>query len=767
MAFNQTSVDMQKTFKLPLLPGNTCGQELLRRNFRKTQVLSGNGERTHQKQPSIPVDFSTTLASTQGKLNGSLGASSQAQQTQGSTADAQSLDRKVLRYYGYYKEAVQESSVEKSRIRKITLCYFLEDDTISVSEPRQDNSGIAFQGTMVKRHQIPSADGSGAHITFDQLAVGATISFYGRTFFLIDCDAFTRGFMESLGVHVAAPLELPADDYTASRNRPREKIQESMASNIGANGRKVKMTRDEIASTKSFLENDRKVLRCDVRWDDTATLYGEMHYFTLYYFVSDSTIEVVEKPGVNTGRDPFPSFVRRQKMMKPKRGPNGKPLTATFSATSISGATSTAGAEYYTEADLRIGNEIVLFNRPMLIYDYDKFTRDYLRENFGVIDYTPIDVSEPAKPRPVHEVPPPNGFGDPDEPISRKLDLKVPRKDYTKYAKFGDSAVKFALKLQNGVATDEIRKFVLTCFLADDTVSIFEPVQRNSGIVGGKFLQRQKVKNPETGKNFVAADFFVGKSVVINNFPFIVQATDERSLTFMEQHSSEFPQSNVNSIAHKMQAMLMSSQTGLVDAFHHADVDGSGHLDYKELVGMVKSLGLALSEQEIVTLLRYFDRNGDSLISYEEFAMRLMPEGSLVGRDDRPWEVIHSEMINKDHDTLSLADKVAQQKLHVDNTTAAYAARAFLEAYANRRSLFHSEFRFSTDYSSDSKIGAKEFRDTVEKKLQLGFSAAQLDALTDRLFPPGSRRVSYEEFLRLINGSSNLDHNLTDIKDRR
>ena len=37
------------------------------------------------------------------------------------------------------------------------------------------------------------------------------------------------------------------------------------------------------------------------------------------------------------------------------------------------------------------------------------------------------------------------------------------------------------------------RRFVLSYFMADDTLSIFEPPLRNSGIIGGKYLERSKV----------------------------------------------------------------------------------------------------------------------------------------------------------------------------------------------------------------------------------------------------------------------------------
>ena len=46
------------------------------------------------------------------------------------------LDRQVLRFSGYFKEHVTESSLENNRVRNLTLLYYLEDDTMSIIEPR-------------------------------------------------------------------------------------------------------------------------------------------------------------------------------------------------------------------------------------------------------------------------------------------------------------------------------------------------------------------------------------------------------------------------------------------------------------------------------------------------------------------------------------------------------------------------------------------------------------------------------------------------------
>ena len=48
----------------------------------------------------------------------------------------------MLRWYGYFKEAVPESPRETHRVRRVVFHFYLVDDTMDVEEPRQLNSGI-------------------------------------------------------------------------------------------------------------------------------------------------------------------------------------------------------------------------------------------------------------------------------------------------------------------------------------------------------------------------------------------------------------------------------------------------------------------------------------------------------------------------------------------------------------------------------------------------------------------------------------------------
>lgn len=52
------------------------------------------------------------------------------------------MDRHTLRFYGYFKESCVESALEAARVRNVTIYFYLDDNTVEVIEPKQQNSGI-------------------------------------------------------------------------------------------------------------------------------------------------------------------------------------------------------------------------------------------------------------------------------------------------------------------------------------------------------------------------------------------------------------------------------------------------------------------------------------------------------------------------------------------------------------------------------------------------------------------------------------------------
>lgn len=243
------------------------------------------------------------------------------------------LNDKVLRFQGYCEEEVHESQIETRRVRRIELFYYIEDDSLQVSEPRQANSGMP-QGLVVKRHRVPhpspeSPDrlmhtsevppGSALalkrtplaprYYTFRDFQVGQAVVVYGRRYMLTDADPFTKEFYaETLGSPLNAPQPVPADPYQEQRklyerdedrppNRTRDAFTKYMESRMG-----VKATRsgDDPEKISKYIQNQGRVLRFYGTWEDKG-MFGRTHKLKICYYLCDDTIEVLEIPGPNSG----------------------------------------------------------------------------------------------------------------------------------------------------------------------------------------------------------------------------------------------------------------------------------------------------------------------------------------------------------------------------------------------------------------------------------------------------------------------------------
>ncbi|KIY98702.1 EF-hand domain-containing protein 1 [Monoraphidium neglectum] len=280
-------------------------------------------------------------------------------------------DRKVLRFWGYFQESVTESNIENHRMRRVALHYYLADDSLQVAEPKQDNSGIP-QGIFVRRHQVPRGDGSGATIVPADLAVGATIDVYGRTFFLVDCDQFTRAwFRENLQLEQADAQGYPSDQVDAYRTKfgltstgPSKKSND-LATFVEARlGKPSHLLEGD--KLRQFIANNGKVLRFWCVWDDRQGMYGDRRPYVLHFYLEDDTVEINEVHERNSGRDPFPIFVKRGPL--PRAKPRGVTLTGRFPKSMC-----------YRPEDLRIGGVINVHGRAFLVYGCDAATREWYK----------------------------------------------------------------------------------------------------------------------------------------------------------------------------------------------------------------------------------------------------------------------------------------------------------------------------------------------------------------------------------------------------
>ena len=175
----------------PKLPGYVPTHDCTQTQWAKTShvKLAANQNAHNQPVPLYPVpDAPAEPAAAPGpNADASMSTSQRFFKPPGG-ADLQArfeptfvkLDKVVLRFFGFFKEAVVESNLENWRVRKLLIYYFLEDSTIMLNEPKQSNSGTP-QGLFLKRQAVTTRgpDGTQRLLQPPDFQVGQTVSIHG------------------------------------------------------------------------------------------------------------------------------------------------------------------------------------------------------------------------------------------------------------------------------------------------------------------------------------------------------------------------------------------------------------------------------------------------------------------------------------------------------------------------------------------------------------------------------------------------------------
>ncbi|XP_034504673.1 EF-hand domain-containing family member C2 isoform X2 [Ailuropoda melanoleuca] len=602
---------------LPLLPGNSFNRNVGKEKFHKSQhwgFCNNVSMLVSEDKPGIGGELL-------------LGQKMQPKYSvfpKGMGSDAPSwvaFDKQVLSFDAYLEDEVPDKRQENYRIRCYKIYFYLEDDTIQVNEPELKNSGMP-QGTFIRRHRIslPPPDDDQFY-TMHHFNINIDIVFYGRTFKIYDCDTFTKNFLKKIGVKVNPPGQCPEDPYMKMR---RETLD----------CREPLRPYESFDTLKQFLEYDRKVLRFFCLWDDSASMFGDRRELILHYFLSDDTVEVKEVMLHNSGRDPM--FLQRRKL--PKYGPPGvyQPGQITdrtvlnmyggLRVNRVDGylldkyMLGKVDEEFYKDSDLFIGATINVWGRKVLLCDCDEFTKKYYKTKYGIENFTSIPCEAPPPPKIERKFPPYTGFGSEEDSLRSciGLVLKPYQRNFKKFMEkdsYGNisNTLRFFGKLFTHKCADLNRMFVISYFLSDDTISVFEPIERNSGITGGKFLKRIRVKKPgqevfksELSEYIKAEELYIGAKVNVNGYLFLLVNADEYTLNYMETNSDKFPMSSIELILEKLKEE--ESKSGEIrKVFIAADSKHRKMVDYNTFRDIILSLTVGkLTEHEVITLARHY-----------------------------------------------------------------------------------------------------------------------------------------------------------------
>ncbi|KAM4701524.1 EF-hand domain-containing family member C2 [Discoglossus pictus] len=603
---------------LPLLPGNSFNRNLGKEKFHKSQHFGYYNDISMLVGEEKPGIGGEPLLGQKLKPKFSVFP-------RGIGSDAPSwvaFDKQVLSFQAYFEEQVHGKREETYRIRQCKIYFYLEDDTIQVVEPQVKNSGIP-QGTIIRRHRIPlQPPNDDQYYTVDHFNTNKDIIFYSKTYTIVDCDEFTRNFLRKLGVRVNPPGSIPDDPYSGLR----KKIEDNMH---------PLRPYERMDKLKQFLEHDRHVLRFYCMWDDTQSALGDIRNLILHYYLADDTIEIVEVIPPNAGRDTVPVFLHRGKL--PKYGPQKMYQPGEITARTVLNVfgpmghgsrhildnlkTGAVHQEFYKDCDLTIGAVINAWGRNIVLCNCDDFTKNYYRTKYGIEDFTPVQYKAPPAPTIERKMPPYNGFGSEEDSLCSCLSVvpKPPQRDFIKFMEkdrngLESNVLRFVAVLDTDNPIDKTRKFIISYILSDDTISIFEPPKRNSGILGGTFMERCRVKKPgqelfksEMSEYFKAQDLFVGARLEIQSYDFILVDGDEYTFSYMERNAHEFPMAEVNTIMSKLRRIGQSKSREINQLFAANDPGSRNEMAYETFRNLLTQITEGnLTEHEIMTIGRYY-----------------------------------------------------------------------------------------------------------------------------------------------------------------
>ncbi|KAF4137886.1 DUF1126 PH-like domain [Phytophthora infestans] len=731
-------------------------------------------------------------------------------------------DRLVLRFFAYFTEPIELADGRRElRVRRVVVCFYLSDRSISISEPRVTNSGIP-QGEFMRRTVVRKSGNKS--LTYprenilddfyspEDFRIGGELRFYGRTFHIVDCDAATRNFYaEALGETLETPRMYP--DEESSKMSEVEELKNQLRERTKAIG----ASRAE--AMRKFHDLNQKVLRFYASWRDDHPLYPETRYFIVHYYLCDDTVEVIEDRDRNRerGQGHFSVLLSRRRL-------------ARESGTGNQQQQGDDGATYFiTDRDLRCGEWINVFSRRLLLEDCDAFTRDYYLETHGVTQekFEPPLLESPDTPtkwqpfRAAQDPQPPlassgrgtSGYAVNNNNSSMQGRLVAPipggqnHSVVTPLCQYDDldgKQLRFRARFQGLLRGDmnAQREFVVTYFLEDETLAVFEPRVRNSGVLGGRFLDRARFrKDPKLIQSngmthegvplhYQASDMYVGAILTFEFSPYqrleLVEA-DSQTLSFCESHPEVFRFSDSSAVLAFTAKLWMRGPrpVDLRREWRQLDRNNAHVVNMEAMKNVLSRAGLAsgLNAQQMITLFRRFqidnNQSEELLFAYDDFcdilsALVSIPPSHEERKDTErsmSWKLMNIPKVRQllsyagsSNDYVSVSDllrvtddrSVTLSKPEIDVLTSRFTA-------SNGRIDIHR----LCDYVFQLQSDQAEEVDPKDIDFSLNFSKEGDNAL-----PPGSgrsteRSTSSPEVYRPPQSASKTEQHLQPLADPR
>ncbi len=299
---------------------------------------------------------------------------------------------------------------------------------------------------------------------------------------------------------------------------------------------------------------------------------------------------------------------------------------------------------------------------------------------------------------------------------------------------------------------DATREFIVTWFMEDETITVYEPPQRNTGVIGGKFMSRRRLRNPATGDFFRDDDFVIGAELQLGGHRFHLYDAEGFTKRLLKGEAKVWGSSDVKFVLNNLRSKFADFSTTMRRAFRSMDKDFSGTITMDELETQLRKWGMRVTKQELVQIFNHYDRGDTGKWSFDDFCAAFTdPDfgdgaGGVMTSDADKASLLEDDELKQyeEHITSVRLNDVEQERLTrlLESFAAEFAARSGEERMAQ-------EFR-RVDLDKSNTVDRDEFRHALTVSFHLRDDDAAL--LERQFFPPGKEELDYEAFMKHLRG---------------
>lgn len=223
----------------------------------------------------------------------------------------------------------------------------------------------------------------------------------------------------------------------------------------------------------------------------------------------------------------------------------------------------------------------------------------------------------------IFPIPPHNGFGSEEDSLLNVKYLDPSHKVHEYVSdkfKRDKHILRYQAKLISPYPSDEERSFIVSFYVRDEAIQVYEVAKRNSGRQNCKFLEKKRMKNPYTNKYYSEKDMGIGQVLYLNKFIFKLLDCDEYTRKYMNDNAEIFIDSDLNMIIPRIlqgSCKYENIEEYLVHVLKEIDPEGKHFVTLEEIEEGFKKLEVFLTKQELSSISFKIEKNGDGLYSME------------------------------------------------------------------------------------------------------------------------------------------------------